>query len=919
MSSTNEYQGLRIYSIEANSLYCVNNNIKFHNGKEAFLKLGDAVLPESLFLDYMKYHGVAPGKKRTLDFISISFDEGVIITDEEDRKNGKKNVKATTLRKEFYDKGVTVTWKTFEKNGNEVLAKRKSIHYKMLERTTGKAKKGNCIFIKEELYNKAIEYLSMGLISRMPERNAKIVEMSAYQTLTTASAIDYINIPLENILIVEDENVVAKGIETVSVKTKKVPYIVTNIDYKATEPIINDLGYTFDPDKKEYTHIKRSKFGLEEKGITDYVTKEIQRERSVCYVDRNDDNAVVENVLWDGMGLVDESIFPTNMDGFIYCRNHFFKACLFRGNIQQYFRDYYGKDYEKATVTDMFGNEMYVKDIKVITTNNAIKWLKFADLMGDTKEEAYQYYQDILQKYDNKFAIVKTGHKSKYGDLQRSSYQINNSLPCTDKEVLRQVAQTSIDYINGLKTDYDLFLEHLRITNHKYKVNNVLLALADWNEKFRYTQYFKDKRNTIISEFKKERVQLGKLLQNGDNLTICGNPIALLMKVTGEDFLKEPCFNVRNNGVECYTTRFLDGEMLAGFRSPHNSPNNIVHLINTYSASLQKYFPELGDNVIVINGIGTDIQQRLNGMDEDSDYVFVTNQKEMVALAELSYTKYPTIINDIKLLQNSKYRKDMFSYAKMDNKIKSAQYAIGNSSNLAQLALSYYYDGGSTDTELEDVFIICSVLAQCAIDSAKRTYDIKISQEIDRLKALECMQKDDGKMYPVFFGDILRSKGKEIDDDSVRNYNCPMDLLSAIIEENVLDKRGYRKYKEPTYHLSTVFEYKRGTDKESKQRKKIVGIVEEYDALVKEMDMNKEDYHESVSRAFEDCMEKMKNIKIKPSTMAFLIAYAFAPNGGIKDRLLMALYNHDKDTFLGCFKKFQKSSHQSEKTPTKIA
>lgn len=134
-----------------------------------------------------------------------------------------------------------------------------------------------------------------------------------------------------------------------------------------------------------------------------------------------------------------------------------------------------------------------------------------------------------------------------------------------------------------------------------------------WNYNFKHTEYFKEQKTKIISKFKNERLKLGKLLQYGDNLTICGNPVALLMKVTGQDFLKEPCFEKIENGIECYTARFKDGEKLAGFRSPHNSPNNIVHLINTYSEELLRYFPNLGKSVIVINGIGTDVQDRLNG------------------------------------------------------------------------------------------------------------------------------------------------------------------------------------------------------------------------------------------------------------------------------------------------------------------
>ena len=42
----------------------------------------------------------------------------------------------------------------------------------------------------------------------------------------------------------------------------------------------------------------------------------------------------------------------------------------------------------------------------------------------------------------------------------------------------------------------------------------------------------------------------------------------------------------------------------------------------------------------------------------------------------------------------SSYNKSMESYAKMDNAISASQYAVGYASNIAQLALSYYYDGG---------------------------------------------------------------------------------------------------------------------------------------------------------------------------------------------------------------------------------
>ena len=197
-----------------------------------------------------------------------------------------------------------------------------------------------------------------------------------------------------------------------------------------------------------------------------------------CLVESQDDYKVT-NTLWDGMGLIDDSIFPEGMEGFIYCRSHFFKSCLFRGNIQQYFKDYYKTEYETATVTDMFGNVMKVSDVKVIVTDNSIKWLKFKELMGNTDAEAYKYYKRFMKKDGEQFTIVKTAHKSKYGDLQRSSYQMNNSLPTVDRKVLESIAKTSIDYYNNMIIDDDAFIEYLKIgASKKYSINNMLIDLC---------------------------------------------------------------------------------------------------------------------------------------------------------------------------------------------------------------------------------------------------------------------------------------------------------------------------------------------------------------------------------------------------------------------------------------------------------
>ena len=224
-------------------------------------------------------------------------------------------------------------------------------------------------------------------------------------------------------------------------------------------------------------------------------------------------------------------------------------------------------------------------------------------LESDTEKEAYEYYKRVMKKHGNLFAIVKTGHASKWGELQRASYQICNSLPIFDTEdnvnqTLTKIAQTSINYCNNLKQDHAAFINYLRQEANNYSINNVLVALDEYNDSFKDTKYFREKKAKIISKLKK-KMMLGKVLQEGDNLTLCSNPIALLLKAIEKSPMEERCFKAERNVIQCYTSRFKDGEPLAGFRSPHNSPNNIVYLKNTYSEELIKYFPKLGRNVLM--------------------------------------------------------------------------------------------------------------------------------------------------------------------------------------------------------------------------------------------------------------------------------------------------------------------------------
>lgn len=876
---------IKIRSLQANRIYQVQNGYKYRYGnqiRDCRLEWNDAMLNDSLFLRYMRKHGMRIEKNgSSLDFIVLKFDYSVLsyceqelyygYNDGEQEENAEVNtedllsgikdsVSAKELRQMYYTQGCTITWHKYNKKTGDIIhGADETITYRMLMRSPGKAKKGDCVFVREELLTIARDYLTMGLWDRMPQENADIVSLSAYSTLITASALDYIHIPLKNILIVRDQEV-----------STILP------------------GLTVDVDESNH-----------------------------CYV-KKEEQCEITNILWDGMGLIDDSVFPEDqgMEGFIYCRSHFFKSCLFRGDVVQYFIDYYKEDYPTAAVMDMFGNKVKVSDIRVIVTENSIKWMKFERLMKEYPEDndskAYKYYRHFMKKDGEMFSIVKTGHESKWGELQRSSYQINNSLPTTDKDILAKVAQTSVDYYNRMVQDHDAFINHLKRTfGNKYSVGNMLIALDEWNHDFRYTDYFKKKKSEILSEFKNKRLKLGKILQNGDNLVICGNPLALLKQVTGEGYSSEKCFDTHRKGIECYTSRFPDGQCLAGFRSPHNSSNNIVHLINRYPQELMRYFPELGQHVIVINGIGTDVQDRLNGQDLDSDSVYVTDQEEIVKLSEKAYLEYPTIINRIPLKNSSLYNMDMASFAEMDYKIARSQNDIGTTSNLAQLALSYYFDGRAADREgeLQDIFVICSVLAQVAIDSAKREFNVSVGSELGRLNKVvaEIGENINGsRKYPRFYAGHMKMKGKcEITENQVGKFNCPMDIVYDLVDEMTIDSRVNKEYQTRTIPVdSLLLPYNKG-DANRKQYQKIVSEIEAYDAKVKNLDKAAEDYSEKISYLFEQTADRIRKHTIKQDTMMRLVDKAFHDPclSRMRSRLLTLLYDNNLQNFLSCFVK----------------
>ena len=146
--------------------------------------------------------------------------------------------------------------------------------------------------------------------------------------------------------------------------------------------------------------------------------------------------------------------------------------------------------FNSATVKDMFGNEHYVKDIEVITTDNAMKWIKF--------DKSYDYWCERVYENNCMFGIVKTAHGSKLGEVQKMSYQMVNSL---DESIMSNVVSESVAYVERLKQDDEFFLEYLKKNSNFSNDYDVLVALCEQNGDFTRSEYFRERKKAIIKAY----------------------------------------------------------------------------------------------------------------------------------------------------------------------------------------------------------------------------------------------------------------------------------------------------------------------------------------------------------------------------------------------------------------------------------
>ena len=848
--------GIKIKNYEAASLY------ECYWGFRQYPDTENAMLSNSLFKDFLIESGMEvrkDGSSRDIICLAFSYktkaykellekipkiytDEIIknqILTNLETNIDKCVELKKERLREMAYEDGVTVRYKDTE------------IHYKMLYRTPGKAKKGTCMFIRDSLYDKAHEFLTMGI--QLPEKNAPIIQLGAYQSLITSGTVGTIDIDPNQILVLRD------------------------VDSSMTAPAV-----TIELDENKH-----------------------------C-VARKRDSYELKNCIFDGQALIDMSIFPKWADGYILLRNHMTKCAAFNTNIELFMRERFGSEYDTATVKDMFGRDVKVSNIKLICTESVMKWLNF--------NITFDYWASWVRKNHNHWGIVKTTHESKLGDVQRMSYQMINAL---DLETMPEVTARSVNYIDKLKKDNKVFLEYLRKNTNFANDYDVLVALTEHNPDFVYSSYFRDRKRKIIEAYVLN-FKSGKVIQNADNLTIVGSPYAMLLHAVGENVEDDPTFTTEDGAIQCWTERFRDNEFLAEFRSPFNHMSNLGHLHNRYHPFFDRYF-RLGKLCIAVNMQHTCFQDRNNGSDMDSDSIYTTNQPDIVEHARKCYVQYSTVVNKIPKEKNI-YDNAPKDFAKADIVLANSQLGIGESSNLAQIALSYTYN--FPEQKYQDIAMILAVVAQICVDSSKRKFDLDTTEEIHYIKSQLDIEENG---LPLFWQitkkdkrkartneqrkQMIRANKEKIEKKINPKLVCPMNYMYLL---------NLNRYRSDTKTIPIEqFLVPVAVKEKRKRSEKIEKMIEKYALAVTNAESSQEtDWYDGTNLLlmdnFEELIKDIRKTGISSNytgLMHWLINRAFripeqtkncnSKVNANKPVLLKVLYEVNPEAFLSCFTKEQ--------------
>lgn len=515
-------------------------------------------------------------------------------------------------------------------------------------------------------------------------------------------------------------------------------------------------------------------------------------------------NLEIANSIWDGQSLMDVSIFEQYdyaKYGMLLLRNLMFKSCCFNTNIQKWFKD---NNITSIEQLNGYTRATDVSQIKLITTPNSIKYIKFGTLD--------QWLDNVYEEY----GVVKHDKPTHFfnGNLVQSHYQLLNTLQMSKEEV-REFLAESLEFAQTLKQKPEVVRYYVKYPDveNTYTMdseltnkNDLVYNLLGINDNFANTRYYNEFVTELLTSYYKQ-LKNGHVYINGNYSVLLGNPIEMLQSSIGM-FNGESIIGIGN----VCSKRFEHGKRLLGSRSPHVTMGNIA-LFNNVQNDLVDEYINLSEQIIVINSIGENLLQRLSGADFDSDTMLITDNKYLVASAEKNYDVFKTPTCNV---SSTKVKRYYTTEQQCDLDIKTSKNLIGEIVNMSQELNSMYWDkihGGSTHEDLKDLYWdICEldVLSGIEIDKAKKEFTIDSERELKKIRnkySKELVYIDEQgnkkKKLPHFFAHVAKQKGyynpKKKD---YSKYHTTMDYVQTIVN----GFRTRKRHGQQSYPLSYVLE-----------------------------------------------------------------------------------------------------------------
>ena len=529
----------------------------------------------------------------------------------------------------------------------------------------------------------------------------------------------------------------------------------------------------------------------------------------------------ITNDIWDGESLLDESIFEKYYADrhMLLLRGKFFKSCAFRTKLQKWFKD------KNITLDDLKRRGFVtlaedINQIVMVTTPNSLKYLKFAGSLTEKNIRQWAAHTD------GTFGVVKydKGTRFFHGKMVQSSYQLLNTFSLSKQEV-KQLLQPSIDYISLLRRDIDFMRYHFTDAFAREKDGaeehmdglaeraDVIFTLMHKCPHFDETELYAHFRNDVVRSLK-ERLKRGHILLNGTNATLFGNGTELLKYLAGEDIASE----LKPGQIRC--ERFENGAKLLCARSPHITMGNLYCAENVLGGGIWDYF-DLGENIVCVNAIGENIQQRLNGCDYDSDTMLITDDALLVNAAERYNGFFKVPVCNIKAERKTEQTLSDLDHDTSVNK-------IGEIVNLSQKLNSILWDelyNGTDEREILSIYEdICklAVLSGLEIDKAKRSFE-----NVHVGKVLSSLRKKYKRPAPQFFAEIDESRGKQY-----AFYHTTMDYLYTLVNQ-IHFRKGREQYGDyRPISSSLAYNIGSGNATEYRHKDKIVEIIDESKARI---------------------------------------------------------------------------------------